>query len=114
MNSIIERLKDWGCDTAGAMERMADDESFYIECLHDVAEDACFDTLKEALAAGDLSKAFDAAHALKGVLANVGLTPIYNKITEIVEPLRSGSTAGLPLRLSQLFELRAKLIAILS
>ncbi len=113
MTAIVERLGNWGCDTAGAMKRMADDESFYIECLRDVAEDPYFDILKEALGAGDTAKAFDAAHALKGVLLNVGLTPIYNKTVEIVEPLRAGCTDDMTDKLAQLFELRALLGSIL-
>ena len=113
MTKMIAQLRDWGCDTAGAVERMADDENFYIECLREVAEDPYFDLLGEALGAGDMTKAFDAAHTLKGVLANVGLTPIYNKIVEIVEPLRAGCADDMNDRFSQLIELRARLRSIL-
>lgn len=114
MSAFLDALSAWGCDVQGAMERMADDEDFYAECLQEVSDDPYFDRLKDALTKGDVRAAFDAAHTLKGVLANVGLTPMYNKIVEIVEPLRAGRGAGLDAQFSELLQMRAKLNAILS
>jgi HPt (histidine-containing phosphotransfer) domain-containing protein len=34
--------------------------------------------------------AFDSAHELKGVLANMGLTPLWEDACALVEPLRVG------------------------
>ena len=48
-----------------------------------------FDRLSEAVDAGDLDAAFEAAHALKGVLGNLSLTPAYDKVCEITELLRA-------------------------
>ena len=48
-----------------------------------------FDKLKNALETGDLENAFLAAHALKGVLGNLSLTPLYTKVVEITELLRN-------------------------
>ena len=45
--------------------------------------------LKKALANDDLDKAFQAAHALKGVLANLSLTPLFDIDFEITELLRN-------------------------
>ena len=113
MSRMTEELRAWGCDVDGAMDRMMDDEEFYTECLEDVYQDACFDTLKEALQAGDTQTAFDAAHTLKGVLANVGLTPMFTKVVEIVEPLRAGKSENLMDKYDQLLMLRAHLNDIL-
>ena len=38
----------------------------------------------------DLDGAFQAAHTLKGVSGNLGLTPLYEAVCDIVEPLRHG------------------------
>ena len=38
----------------------------------------------------DLDGAFQAAHTLKGVSGNLGLTPLYEVVCDIVEPLRHG------------------------
>ena len=48
-----------------------------------------FDTLGVKIAGGDLQAAFEEAHALKGVLGNLALTPIYNPVSEMTELLRA-------------------------
>ena len=57
-----------------------------------VAEDESFDGLKEALAEDERKKAFDCAHTLK---ANMGITPMFDTVEKIVEPLRAGINDGL-------------------
>ena len=47
--------------------------------------------LEKALSAGDIKAAFEAAHALKGAVGNLSLTPLYDPINEITELLRSAS-----------------------
>ncbi|MBR6232339.1 MAG: Hpt domain-containing protein, partial [Erysipelotrichaceae bacterium] len=42
-----------------------------------------------AIKENDLEAAFRAAHALKGVSGNLSLTPLYEKVVEITELLRS-------------------------
>ena len=37
-----------------------------------------------------MTSAFEAAHTLKGVTGNMGLTPLYDAVCTIVEPLRTG------------------------
>lgn len=106
MDKRIERLHEMGCNTAEALERMADDEAFYIECLEEALDNPGFDGLERALAAGDTAAAFDCAHALKGVLGSVGLTPMYRQTTTIVEPLRAGRCEGLEEQLKTLQQMR--------
>lgn len=90
MNRICLELKKWGCDIDGAMERFMEDEEFYISCLDLIVSDENFDKLGKALKDKNYTAAFDCAHALKGVVANMGLTPLYDTVVKIVEPLRSG------------------------
>lgn len=45
--------------------------------------------MKEAVEAGDLKSAFEAAHGLKGVLGNLSLTQRYDPVAEITELLRA-------------------------
>lgn len=45
-------------------------------------------TLSEALKNKDLETAFKEAHSLKGVAGNLLLTPLFNVLVEMVEPLR--------------------------
>ncbi len=92
---LYDELKEWGCDIDGAMERFMDDRELYESCLETVLEDASFAQLKVELEAGNVEKAFDAAHTLKGVCGNMGLTPMFDTDVQIVEPLRAGNIDGL-------------------
>ena len=47
------------------------------------------DRLKEAVEGGDLERGFELAHALKGVTANLSLTPVETPVQEITELLRN-------------------------
>lgn len=89
--TIIEELKNWGCDVEDAMTRFLDDEEFYVTCLYTMVQDPAYGRLGEALRAGDVQEAFEQAHTLKGVLSNMGLTPIYEIVIQLVEPLRNGN-----------------------
>lgn len=113
MSKVTDALRVWGCDVDGAMERMADDEEFYMECLQSVADDPYFSRLKTALDKKDIPGGFDAAHTLKGVLANVGLTPMFDQVVKIVTPLRAGSDEDLSGLYQQLMEMKAHLDQIL-
>ena len=50
--------------------------------------------LGAALEAGDVKPAFEAAHSLKGVYANLSLTPVFDPMAELTEILRAGSLDG--------------------
>jgi HPt (histidine-containing phosphotransfer) domain-containing protein len=63
-------------------------EEFYIQLVGAMLDDANFAKLDSAIDAGDAVKAFEAAHALKGALGNLSLTPICEPVTEITERLR--------------------------
>ena len=77
------------------MERFLDDKDLYMICLQTVISDSAFEKLGVALAEKNALEAFDYAHTLKGVFANLGLTPMLSVVVEIVEPLRNGSVDGL-------------------
>lgn len=91
----IAILKAWGCDMDAALERVVQDEELLEDCLKLFYDDAEFFSLKQHLEDGDTQKAFDSAHTLKGVSANLGLTPLYKAICAMVEPLRAGKTEEL-------------------
>ncbi len=87
--TTIVRLMEYGVDTVVALERCFGDEEFYLELVRMVPGEANFTRLEEAVAKKDLAAGFDAAHALKGVLANLSLTPLTETAGQITELLRS-------------------------
>ncbi len=92
---LLQKMEEMGCDIKGALARFLDDKDLYTTCLVKVIEDPAFDKLGTALTNEDAEEGFTQAHTLKGVIANMGITPIYNIVVEIVEPLRAGNATGL-------------------
>lgn len=111
---LLEELKNWGCDIDGALERFVGDEELYKTCLYTVLDDKAFSGLGEALYAGQVKEAFDYAHTLKGVLANMGLTPMYDITVRIVEPLRTGDAEGLFALYEELLQAKSVLAAMVT
>ena len=95
MDKIFSALEAWGCDVEGALERFLDDKDLYMTCLETVITDSNFDKLGAALVEESVLDAFDYSHTLKGVFANLGLTPMFAIVETIVEPLRGGSAHDL-------------------
>ncbi|MCI2055990.1 MAG: Hpt domain-containing protein [Oscillibacter sp.] len=107
MSELTERLRAYGADMKGAMARFLDDEALYAECLNMFLTDPEFVALETALDEKNYSAAFDAAHTLKGVAGNLGLTPLFNAICEIVEPLRHQDYSHLDEEFQKIIEARA-------
>ena len=115
-NRLIE-LEDIGCDIEGALDRILNDEDLLIECIAQVISDSGFDSLKQAIEGNNADEGFMAAHSLKGVAGNVGLTPLYDEICVIVEKLRDRKMTDLssllPI-LSNIEEIKAQIEDIIS
>ncbi len=84
----VEALKAFGADTEEALRRCFNNEAFYLRLVGMGLADANFDKLKSAVEVGDNQAVFEAAHALKGSIGNVALTPIYEPICALTELLR--------------------------
>ena len=95
MDRIMEKLIMYGINVDEVMARFVDDEELYIECFVSFLSDELFDALGRALESRDFDLAFAHAHTLKGVCANLGLTPLYHSICVVVESLRNGEYADL-------------------
>ncbi len=85
----IERLNEYGANTAKGLERCMNNETFYFRLIGMSVTDANFDKLRQAVADGDYDSAFEAAHALKGTTGNLSLDPLFDPICEITELLRA-------------------------
>ena len=113
MNEKLQALATWGCDVRGALERFLEDEELYMTCLEMVVVDNAYEKLRNALTEGQMTEAFDYAHTLKGVLLNLGLTPMICIVEEIVEPLRGGISEGLEESYEKLLDANEHLKCIL-
>ncbi len=108
----IDALREFGANVDEGIERCINNEAFYLEMVSMTLDDGNFDKLPEAIASGDKKAAFDCAHALKGITANVALTPLYKEISEITELLRAGKDADYPAYLARISQLRNALLSL--
>lgn len=113
MHPIIAKLDAWGCNMACIHDRFLDDEDFYLSMLEVAAADENYQRLEQALAAADPVQAFERAHALKGSLGNMGLTPLYNPMCRIVDLLRGGVLQDVSQPLRQVEQGRQELARIM-
>ena len=105
----IEKLNEYGANTTEGLERCMGNEAFYFRLIGMALMDVNFNNLKMSLVQGDLDAAFEASHALKGVLGNLALTPLYEKSSEICELLRSRTEMDYSPLLEELFMRKAAL-----
>ena len=85
----IEKLNAYGANTGEGVERCLGSEDFYLELVGSVLEDGDPVPLRQALEAKDADAAFELAHALKGIYANLSLTPLLTPVSALTEILRS-------------------------
>ncbi len=102
----IEKLRAYGANVEEGLSRCFNNEEFYLKLVGMLEKETGFDRLQEAIGAGDLDAAFEAAHALKGVLGNLSLTPAYEKVSEMTELLRARTQMDYGPLLAQVLEQR--------
>ena len=85
----IEKLKEYGVDTEKGLSRCAGNEALYLRLVGITLGELSSGALGDALAAGDLDRAFDIAHKLKGGVNNLAVTPIAGPLCELTELLRN-------------------------
>lgn len=84
----IEKLREYGANVDEGLARCMNKEDFYITLVNMVVNDPKLTQLENQLAENNLDAAFQTAHALKGMYANLSLTPLSKPINEMTELLR--------------------------
>ncbi|MBQ6553747.1 MAG: Hpt domain-containing protein [Firmicutes bacterium] len=83
-----ESLKQFGANVDEALVRCMNDEGFYIMLVNKVKDDKTIEKLEKYINDKDLENAFEAAHTLKGMYANLSLAPLEKPMAEMTELLR--------------------------
>jgi len=110
----IEKLRAYGANVDEGMGRCMNNEAFYLRLVNMAADDGGFEKLRAAMESGDRKESFEAAHALKGMLGNLSLTPVCRPASELTELLRSetgNAEDGGPL-LEEILAQREKLLKL--
>ena len=87
--NVLDSLKAAGADTEDGLKRCLGKEDFYLKMINLALKNENFELLEGALKTEDYVKSFELCHALKGVIANVSLTPLYDLISDLTEKLRA-------------------------
>lgn len=92
MQGFSEIFESYGADYHTITGRFMGNELMYMKFLDMFFNDKSIEELGAALNSGHLKEAFEAAHTLKGIAANMGLDPLSQAVCAIVEPLREQRT----------------------
>ncbi|WP_321015130.1 Hpt domain-containing protein [Eisenbergiella porci] len=85
MDNFKEIFATYGVDYDATLRRFAGNMALYLRVLGMLPNDKSLEKLGAAIDSGDLDNAFEAAHTLKGVAGNLGLTPLCEAVHTIVE-----------------------------
>ena len=97
----IEKLREFGANVDEGMSR-----------CNMALQDGGFERLHQAVESGDKKEGFEAAHALKGMLGNLSLTPLVEPTSEMTELLRAGKDEDYQAWWNKIREQRDKLLAM--
>lgn len=102
-----------GADYADAKRRLVSDDLVARFAIKFLADDS-FSKLEAGMAARDVKAAFMAAHTLKGVCSNLGLTNLFEPASQLTEILRAGTFDGADELFVQVKDQYEKTVAALS
>ncbi len=105
----IDTLRDFGADVETGLKTCMNNEAFYLRLVGMSLDDKNFAKLRDSIEQNDLAAAFEAAHALKGVLSNLWLTPLVTQVSELTELLRRRESADYASYVQKLLALRDRL-----
>ena len=84
----VEKLREYGANVDEGLGRCLNNEEFYLRMVKKELADVNFEKLAAAVGEGNARSAFEAAHAIKGAVGNLALTPIFEPVCELTELLR--------------------------
>ena len=111
---VSDMLKEAGINVKTAMNRFFDNEEMYFSFLHKFTEDGLMKKIKLYIEQNQVKDAFDAAHTLKGVCANLSIDSMNEVLNPMVEVLRTGSMEGLLSQYDKLDEVYKEVINIIN
>lgn len=88
-----QQLEENGADVQATLNRFMGNDAIYQKFLGKFPNDPNYENLGTNIESGNYEEAYKCAHALKGVVGNLGLTPIYEAVSTLVEELRNKANA---------------------
>ena len=91
----IEKFATAGIDFDQGVERCLGDQGLYCKLLVMFRDNNPYSKIKPAMDEGDVTTAFNAAHDLKGVAANLSLISLYESASAVTDALRGDGDLNL-------------------
>ncbi len=88
-----QQLEENGADVEATLNRFMGNDAIYQKFLGKFPGDPNYANLGTNIESENYEEAYKCAHALKGVVGNLGLTPIYEAVSTLVEELRNKANA---------------------
>ena len=79
------QLEEGGADVEGTLKRFMGNDGIYLKFLGKFPNDPNYANLGINMESANYEEAYKCAHALKGVVGNLGLTPIFENVSALVE-----------------------------
>ncbi len=108
----IDKLRSYGANVEEGLARCMNNEAFYLKLVNMAVDDAGFERLRTAVESDNQKESFEAAHALKGMLGNLSLTPLFTPASELTEMLRAEGKGDAAELWGQIEEQRNRLLAL--
>lgn len=94
MNENVKaQMIESGFDYDDAVYRFLGNEQMYHKFLKKLLEDTCYEQIVQGVTDCSASSVFTSAHTLKGVAANLGITPVQQLASQITEATRDKADA---------------------
>ena len=93
-NNLFTALREIGVDVDGTISRFMNNSEIYVRFLSRFPDEDRITPIHKAIAEKDYDNLLAAAHKLKGVSANLGMTALSSKAAEIVTKVRNGFFDG--------------------
>jgi HPt (histidine-containing phosphotransfer) domain-containing protein len=78
-------------DFADGVKRVMNNTKLYVKLLAKFKDGTRLDDLEAAIAAGDMEKARNSAHTIKGLAANLSLAELYKQCLELETQIKAGA-----------------------
>lgn len=105
MGKSIKKLVKFGVDIEEAMTRFVGDEKTYLDCIEILINDNKFYELGDAINKDEYDRSYQLAISLKGIIGNLSIEPMYEKISAIVGLLSIFDYADIKAEYKKLMEL---------
>ena len=107
MKVFLNDLQDQGCHIEKALERFFYDEELYVQCYSKLMGSEEFELLQKKVKSQEKEDGLKVTHSLKGVLANLELTPMRELVLEIETSIKNDFWQEANLKCRELMKMKS-------